>query len=103
MSLDLMEARNEASELPPRDSIAPLLMMYKPLIKALKAIHDPVSTHLPHHTLTVILFSSAPQLIRVPTMHQFSCRTPLLLSLVFPSLLQPQSSSPSDHQLIFQY
>lgn len=57
MSLDLMEARNEASELPPRDSVAPLLMMYKPLIKALKAIHDPVSTHLPHHTLTVILFS----------------------------------------------
>lgn len=69
-SLDLVEARNEASELPPGGSTAPLLMIYKPLSKALKPVHDPVSTHLPGHTLTVILFSSAPQLIRVPTIHQ---------------------------------
>lgn len=74
MSLGLVEATIEASELPHWNSLAPLLMICKALSKALKPIHDPVSTHLPGHTLTVILFCSAPQLIRVPATHQeFSC------------------------------
>ena len=75
----------------PEDSIVPLLMMYKPLSKALKPIHDPVSTYLPSHHLTVI-FSPAPQLITVPAVHQ---EFPCLYALAFAALSGvPFSPSP---------